>query len=121
MRAAAAAAFVVLALAASGCGSGVGRVESGPADTSKGKALFIERCGACHTLKEANGTGTVGPNLDEALKGKDAAFIHESIVDPNKEIAAGYPKDLMPGNFGTSLSPKQIDDLVALLSQAANG
>ena len=59
------------------------------------------------------------PNKD--MVGKDAAFIHESIVDPDKEIAPGYSKGIMPPSFGTSLSQKQIDDLVALLSQAANG
>ncbi len=91
-------------------------------DPAAGKAVFASAgCSACHTLKEANASGTVGPNLDEVLKGKDAAFIHESIVDPDKEIAPGYSKGLMPPDFGTSLSQKQIDDLVALLSQAANG
>jgi mono/diheme cytochrome c family protein len=89
-------------------------------DPAAGKTVFTSSgCGACHTLAEANASGTVGPNLDEVLKGKDAAFIHESIVDPNAEIAPGYSKDIMPGTFGTSLSPKQLDDLVALLSQAA--
>jgi mono/diheme cytochrome c family protein len=91
-------------------------------DAAAGKAVFTSAgCAACHTLAEANAAGTVGPNLDEVLKGKDAAFIHESIVDPNAEIAPGYSKGVMPGNFGTSLSPKQLDDLVALLSQAAAG
>jgi mono/diheme cytochrome c family protein len=91
-------------------------------DAAAGKTVFASSgCTACHTLKEANATGTIGPNLDEALKGKDAGFIHESIVDPDKEIAPGYSKGVMPGDFGTSLSQKQIDDLVALLSQAANG
>jgi cytochrome c oxidase subunit 2 len=89
-------------------------------DPAAGKKVFASAgCAACHTLAEANATGTIGPNLDEVLKGKDAAFIHESIVDPDAEIAPGYSKGLMPGSFGTSLSPKQIDDLVALLSQAA--
>jgi mono/diheme cytochrome c family protein len=90
-------------------------------DAAAGKAVFTSAgCAACHTLKEANATATVGPNLDEALKGKDAAFIHESIVDPSAEIASGY-QDIMPPDFEKSLSPKQIDDLVALLDQAANG
>ena len=90
-------------------------------DAAAGKAVFTNSgCGACHTLKEANASGKVGPDLDTALKGKDAAFIHESIVDPGAEIAPGY-SNIMPPDFGKSLSPKQIDDLVALLSQAANG
>jgi mono/diheme cytochrome c family protein len=102
-----------------------GSTTTAPAPTGDpvaGKAVFsASGCNACHTLKEANATGTVGPNLDEVLKGKDAAFIHESIVDPDKEIAPGYSKGVMPPSFGSSLSKKQIDDLVALLSQAANG
>src|SRR4029453_8273979 len=31
-----------------------------------GKAVFAEAgCGSCHTLADADATGTVGPNLDE--------------------------------------------------------
>ena len=47
-------------------------------------------CSACHTLADARATGTVGPDLDKSLKGKDEAFIRTSIVDPNAEIAKGY-------------------------------
>ena len=87
-------------------------------DAAAGKAVFASAgCAACHTLKAANATGKVGPDLDTALQGKDAAFIHESIVDPQAEIASGYPSGVMPGNFGETLSEKQINDLVALLSQ----
>jgi mono/diheme cytochrome c family protein len=34
----------------------------------KGKELFVEKCGACHTLSHANTTGVVGPNLDDAFR-----------------------------------------------------
>jgi mono/diheme cytochrome c family protein len=85
-------------------------------DAAAGKAVFASSgCAACHTLKAAGATGTVGPNLDQTLKGKDAAFIHQSIVEPNAYIAPGYPKGVMPESFGTSLSKKQIDDLVAFV------
>jgi mono/diheme cytochrome c family protein len=84
-------------------------------DPQAGIAVFKSAgCGACHTFKAAGGTGTVGPNLDEALQGKDAAFVHESIVDPGAEVAEGF-QNIMPGTFGESLSPAQIDDLVAML------
>ena len=46
-------------------------------------------CTGCHTLAAAGSTGTTGPDLDGALKGKSTAFIKESIVDPNAEIAEG--------------------------------
>jgi len=83
-----------------------------------GKIVFsAQGCGSCHTFKAASATGTVGPDLDTALKGKDAAFVHESIVDPNKEIASGYQPNIMPQDFGQTLTPTQINDLVAFLTQ----
>ena len=30
-----------------------------------GKNIFIADCGRCHTMKAANTTGTIGPNLDQ--------------------------------------------------------
>jgi mono/diheme cytochrome c family protein len=87
-------------------------------DAAAGKALFAAQgCGGCHAFGPAGSSGTVGPDLDTALQGKDAAFIKESIVDPNKEIASGYQPNIMPGNFEQTLTPKQIDDLVAFLMQ----
>lgn len=81
-----------------------------------GKIVFsAQGCGSCHTFKAANATGTVGPDLDKALQGKDSAFIRESISDPNKEIAPGYQPNIMPPNFGQTLTPTQLNDLVAFL------
>jgi mono/diheme cytochrome c family protein len=85
---------------------------------AEGKAVFASQgCGACHTFQAAGSTGTVGPDLDEALKGKDAAFVRESIVDPNKVIAKGFQAGVMPQSFGQTLSSKQLDDLVAFLTK----
>jgi mono/diheme cytochrome c family protein len=86
-------------------------------DPAAGKEVFgAQGCGNCHTFSAGGSTGAVGPNLDEVLKGKDAAFIRESIVDPNKVIAKGYQPNIMPATFGQMLTPKQLDDLVAFLS-----
>ena len=46
---------------------------------------------------------TIGPDLDEALKGKDAAFIKTSITDPNAEIASGFQPNIMPAGYGSQL------------------
>jgi cytochrome c oxidase subunit 2 len=87
-----------------------------------GKALFTSSgCNGCHTLKDSNATGTTGPDLDNVLKGKDPAFIKESIIDPDKEIAPGYSAGIMPGNFGQTLSGAEIDALVKYLSDVTKG
>jgi mono/diheme cytochrome c family protein len=86
-------------------------------DPAAGKALFASNgCGGCHTFEAAGSTGAVGPNLDEGLKGKDAAYVHESIVEPNADVAEGYAAGVMP-SF-QQLSEDQVNDLVAFLTQS---
>ena len=40
-------------------------------------------CGACHTLADAGTSASTGPDLDKGLKGRDANFIKQSIVEPD--------------------------------------
>jgi mono/diheme cytochrome c family protein len=88
-------------------------------DPAAGRQVFMsEGCGGCHTFAPAGTNGTVGPNLTEVLKEKDAAFIHESIANPNAEIAQGYQPNIMPQDYGQKLSDKQLNDVVAFLSQS---
>jgi cytochrome c oxidase subunit II len=88
---------------------------------AQGKTVFtgLGGCNGCHTLADAGANGTVGPDLDKVLKGKDAAFINQSIVDPNAEIAKGYTAGIMPQSFGTSLTKPQLKALVAYLEAVA--
>jgi cytochrome c oxidase subunit II len=87
--------------------------------TSGSSSTGATACGACHTLSEAGTSGTTGPNLDQVLKGKDAAFIRQSILQPNAEIAQGYPKGIMPPNYGSTLKPAEVDALVKYLTDVA--
>jgi mono/diheme cytochrome c family protein len=92
-------------------------VQGGP-----GAQVFANNgCGGCHTLAAANSGGTTGPDLDEVLSGQSAAMVHESIVDPNATIASGYPANVMPSNFGETLSPEELDDLVEYLVEETGG
>ena len=119
--------IAVLGALLAGCGgeetvSPTGQVEgtlpkAEAGDPAAGKTAFTELgCGGCHTSQAAGSTGTTGPNLDEALKGKDADFIQESIANPNAEVAQGFQPGIMP-NYGEQLDSKQIADLVAFLQQ----
>ena len=96
-------------------------VNTSEGDAAAGKEVFASSgCGGCHTYGPAGSSATIGPNLDTALQGKDAQFVLESIVDPNKEIASGFQANIMPSTFGESLSDKQLADLVAFLTQPSS-
>jgi cytochrome c551/c552 len=104
--------------------TGTSTSSGGGGNAAAGKTVFASSgCASCHTFKPASATGTIGPDLDKAPASDAkadgnmdlAAFIHESIVDPDKYVAKGYSKGLMPTNFGSSLSSSQLDDLVAFI------
>jgi cytochrome c oxidase subunit II len=85
----------------------------------KGADLFTSNgCNSCHTLSAAKATGTVGPDLDHIKPAPTAAFIRQSIVDPNKVITKGFPKDVMPQDFGQKLSSAELDALVKYLLES---
>ena len=99
-----------------------------PSAAVAGAAVFKNNgCGACHTLAAAGASGKVGPDLDKlaayAKQAKQplASFIRESIVSPNAYIQPGYPKNVMPQTFGTSLSKPQLDALVKYLASSSKG
>jgi mono/diheme cytochrome c family protein len=96
------AALGALALAASGCGTG-------SADVARGRALFVQKCGACHTLAQAGTSGTQGPDLDDAFAAARAAGERGSTVEgvvmsqvenprpSNANPAVSMPADLVTG------------------------
>jgi cytochrome c oxidase subunit II len=96
------------------------------AGTGAGLAVFkAQGCGACHTLRAAGATGTIGPDLDklqaEASRAGQAlaAFVHTSIVSPNAYVEKGFPPGVMPQNFAQSLSGPELTSLVQFLVASA--
>lgn len=113
-RAGALAALAAASLLAAGC-SNSGTKDS--ADVVAGKALFVEKCGSCHTLNRAGTKGTVGPNLD-------AAFQNARDEDQGDEAIRGvvlgqilYPsKGAMPAKI---VEGDDAQDIAAYVGQAA--
>ena len=107
--------------AALGAGGGQeqgGDETGGSAGAPDGKSVFTDAgCGGCHALADAGTTGGTGPDLDDGLKGKDPAFIEQSIVDPSAEVTQGFTDGLMPATYGDSLQPAELDALVKYLAQ----
>ena len=70
-------------------------------------------------------TREIGPALDDLTAAADEAgipvpeFVRSSIVDPDAVIAPDYQPGVMPKDFAQSLSPEELDALVAYLSGEA--
>ena len=97
-----------------------GQALGGPAGQA-GKTVFVNNgCNSCHTLKAAGATAKVGPDLDNLPQEAQgaakplAAFVRESIVNPNAYVAPGFPKNVMPQTF-SQLPKTQLDALVQFL------
>lgn len=107
------------AAAAAAGGSEHGGMEMGavePGDPARGKSIFATLgCGSCHTLAATGSKGTIGPNLDTSLKGKDVDFIEQSLLDPGAMVTKGYERNVMP-TFSATLTKQQLADIVAFLS-----
>jgi sulfite dehydrogenase len=62
-----AAVCLAASLLAAGCGGEDD--ENGASGSDRGRTLFTSQaepaCGSCHTLADADTSGTIGPNLDE--------------------------------------------------------
>ena len=108
-----------------------------PGDAARGAKLYETLpCASCHDISRPWPGGDIAPNLGniatEAARiirqpdyhghALDAAgYIRESIVDPNAYIVSGASyrqadgQSVMPKTFAQSLSPEQLDDLVAFL------
>jgi mono/diheme cytochrome c family protein len=79
-------------------------------DAAAGKSVFASAgCSGCHTLKDANAHGNVGPNLDDAKPPL-------SLVVTRVTKGAGA----MP-SFKGQLSDKQIADVAAYVVKATGG
>ena len=82
--------------------------------------LFVGTCASCHAI-DGLSTGAVGPDLTGIGARTDAAYIRQSILDPNAVIAdacpsGACPPGVMPSSFGEVLSEMEIEALVDFLA-----
>lgn len=108
-------------------------------DPANGARLFASLpCSSCHDITRPFPGGDICPNLGNIASEAErivrlpeyrgravnaAEYIRESIVDPNAYIVPGEQyrtadgQSVMPKTFGQTLTPAEIDDLVAFLLQ----
>ena len=98
MRAASCAA-VVAVLLLSGCGASNTRPRHIhlTANERRGRALFIQTCGSCHTLADAGTKSEVGPMLDQPW---EESRVRETIADGPGLM----PAELLSGRAAAEVS-----------------
>lgn len=129
----------ILGALLAGCGSA--QNASGEADgtvvgdAARGEALFVDtggmlvpNCITCHSLEP--GVALAGPPAAnwavEAAEQVASAnytgqatnaeeYLREAVLEPEIYIVPDYPAGVMYQNYGESLSPQQIEDLVAYM------
>src|ERR1700753_2612685 len=111
------AALLAAVLVISGCGT------TSP-DVARGRILFTQKCGVCHTLAQAGTTATIGPNLDDAFAaareagGFDAAtvegIVENQVDDPRP--SNGNPAASMPAHIAEGTD---LDDIAAYVGKYA--
>ena len=121
--------LLVLVLSLAACGgesAPAGGEEAGPGgDATAGETLFAggaqPACNTCHSLEA--GVKLVGPSLSQIgteagsrVSGQSAQeYLRKSIVEPNDYVPDGFTVNIMPATYGSSLSDKQVNDLVAFM------
>lgn len=74
---------------------------------SRGAELFVSTgCASCHTLEAAGGTGTDGPNLDEAAADLTAAEVRDAVASH-------------PDEFDERLSDEDFEALTGFVAASA--
>jgi mono/diheme cytochrome c family protein len=95
----------------------------GQDDTTRGRELFVTKCGTCHQLAEAGTSANIGPNLDAAFAQARAVGMDSDTIEgvvkfqienprPNNGNAAvSMPADLVTGT--------DLDDVAAYVASVA--
>lgn len=109
-------ALLALAVIASGCGTT-------SADTARGRVLFKQKCGTCHTLAQAGTTAEVGPNLDDAFASAREAGEESETIEGVVKAQVEYPR---PNNGNPAVSMpadvvtgQDLDDVAAYVGEWA--
>ena len=116
------AAYVAAASGKSGQDTGA-LATAGLAGATTGEQIFQGAgCGSCHMLSKAQGTGNIGPSLENLATeagqrepGKNPQqYVDEAIIDPEAFTVDGFQQGAMP-TFEDQLTDKQLKTLTDFL------
>ncbi len=82
---------------------------------SKGQELFENNgCASCHSIMDDS--VLVGPSLMGITASKDAQYLKDAIISPDKDIAEGFPAGIMGA---VPMSDDDINEIYSYISTAA--
>src|SRR3954468_9477233 len=87
-------ALALVVVVASGCGTAT-------QDTTRGRTLFVQKCGVCHTLAQAGTTAQIGPNLDDAFATAREAGENSATIEGIVKAQVEFPR---PSNGDPAVS-----------------
>lgn len=94
------------------------------ADTTRGKELFSQKCGACHVLADAGTAGQTGPNLDDAFsqsreQGFEDTTFFEVTLEQMKIPALPMPDFDDAGDKANYLPEEDLVSIAAYVADVA--
>jgi mono/diheme cytochrome c family protein len=94
------------------------RIADGRASVRRGRELFTEQgCDRCHAIAAIGAEGRLGPRVDRLDDDLDDNL--RSIAEPREDITDGYPRNLMPADFGERLDDPDLRALAAFVTAAS--
>lgn len=89
------------------------------ASETRGRDLFVQHCGSCHTFDAAGTVGQVGPNLDDiAINEADVLYAIKNGGGRHAKGQETGPSGNMPRNLVTG---KDAEDVAAFVAANASG
>ena len=119
---------VVVLMILVGCRTTSDKSDEIDVSVETGKRLFNRAvlggaagCATCHSLEPdivliGPSLAGVGSLVSERVEGLTAEeYLRQSILEPDANIASGFPAKVMPSTYQKNLSPDEIDSLVIYL------
>ena len=81
-----------------------------PGDPARGAEIYRTKgnCGACHSI--AGEGGVAGPDLTQIGEMRSAAYLRESIVDPQAAVPEGYERLTVVPKAGASVTGVRVNE-----------
>lgn len=89
-----------------------------PPAPAKTPEEFVNKygCGVCHKI--AGQMGPIGPDLTKIGAKKNKDYLRRAILDPNADIAEGFPPGVMPQDLGAKILAQEFEMIVNFLAKS---